>query len=56
MGLTVYKYGLGMSTACFLCNQTDIWQQFICHTQPTSGHKKVEKLGMIQKLQFQKRE
>ena len=24
-GLTVYKYGLKVSTACFPCNQTDHW-------------------------------
>ena len=59
----MYKYGLGVSTTCFPCNQADSWQQLNYHTllatySPLSGHlkKNLEKLEIIQKLcNFKKR-
>ena len=45
----MYKYGLGMSTAC---NQADSWQQLNYHTllatcNPLSGHAKLEMILKI---------
>ena len=43
----MYNYGLGASTACFPCNQTDSWQQLIAAYSPLSGHKQLDKLEII---------
>ena len=40
----MYKYGLGVYTACFPCNKAESWQQLI---SPPSGHKKLNKLDII---------
>ena len=48
----MYKHGLGMSRACFSCNQADSLAEInLPHTYISlSGHKKLDKPEMVLKV------
>ena len=50
----LYKYGLGVSTACFPYNQADSWQQLNYYTllvmhSPLSGHNQTRETSNLKK-------
>ena len=60
MNCVQIKYGLGVSTTCFLYNQADSWQKLNYHSllatySPSSGHEKLKKLEMVLKLAILKK-